>query len=88
MSFVTESERGFAAAREARSRLGLGLEAPLADALLLIEDVITISQQTTSVTVAFDDVAVADFFEQQVDQIIREREKENPPADEDEPAAE
>ena len=27
-------------------------------------------------------------FEQQVDQIIREREKENPPADEDEPAAE
>jgi Zn-dependent peptidase ImmA (M78 family) len=39
MSFVTESQRGFAAAREARSRLGLGLEAPLADALLLIEDV-------------------------------------------------
>ena len=39
MSFVTESERGFAAAREARLRLGLGLEAPLADALLLIEDV-------------------------------------------------
>ena len=36
--------------------------------LLLIEDVLTISQQTTSVTVAFDDVAVADFFEQQVDQ--------------------
>jgi Zn-dependent peptidase ImmA (M78 family) len=39
MSFVTESERGFAAARDARSRLGLGLEAPLADALLAIEDV-------------------------------------------------
>jgi len=39
MSFVTESERGFASAREARSRLGLGLEAPLADALVLIEDV-------------------------------------------------
>lgn len=39
MSFVTESERGFAAARETRLRLGLGLEAPLADALLVIEDV-------------------------------------------------
>jgi Zn-dependent peptidase ImmA (M78 family) len=39
MNFVTESERGFAAARDARSRLGLGLEAPLADVLLAIEDV-------------------------------------------------
>jgi Zn-dependent peptidase ImmA (M78 family) len=39
MSFVTESERGFAAARQTRLRLGLGLEAPLADALQVIEDV-------------------------------------------------
>ena len=39
MSFVTESERGFGAARESRLRLGLGLQAPLADPLLVIEDV-------------------------------------------------
>ena len=39
MSLVVEWERGFAAARQARSRLGLGLEAPLADLLLAIEGV-------------------------------------------------
>ena len=39
-----------------------------AEDLLLIEDIVTITQTTSSVTVAFDDVAVADFFEQQVDQ--------------------
>ncbi len=38
------------------------------DNLLLIEDVLTVAQRATSVTVAFDDAAVADFFEQQVDQ--------------------
>jgi len=38
MSYVAESERGRAAARAARVRLGLGLEAPLVDALLAIED--------------------------------------------------
>ena len=39
-----------------------------AEDLLLIEDIVTPQQQTTSVTVAFDDVSVADFFEQQVDE--------------------
>jgi proteasome lid subunit RPN8/RPN11 len=36
--------------------------------LLLIEDFVTVHQKTTSVTVAFDDAAVADFYEEQVDQ--------------------
>jgi proteasome lid subunit RPN8/RPN11 len=39
-----------------------------ADDLLLIEDLVLVNQQTSSVTVAFDDIAVADFFESQVDQ--------------------
>ena len=38
-----------------------------AEDLLLIEDFVTVAQRTTSVTVAFDDTAVADFFEDQVD---------------------
>jgi len=37
------------------------------DDLLLIEDFITVRQRTSSVSVAFDDDAVADFFEAQVD---------------------
>jgi proteasome lid subunit RPN8/RPN11 len=39
--------------------------------LLLIEDVATVAQTTTAVTVAFNDAAVADFFESQVDQVRR-----------------
>lgn len=35
--------------------------------LLLIEDFVTVKQQVTSVSVEFDDEAVADFFENQVD---------------------
>jgi proteasome lid subunit RPN8/RPN11 len=35
---------------------------------LRIEDVVLVAQQTSLVTVAFDDAAVAEFFEQQVDQ--------------------
>lgn len=38
MTFVSESQRGVDAARASRSRLGLGLEAPISDVLLLIED--------------------------------------------------
>lgn len=38
MSFVAERERGQAAARDARVRLGLGLEAPLSDAVVVAED--------------------------------------------------
>lgn len=38
MTFVTERDRGEAAARAARVRLGLGLEAPLSDAVVVIED--------------------------------------------------
>jgi proteasome lid subunit RPN8/RPN11 len=45
---------------------GFGVSA--ADDLLYIEDFVTVRQTTTSVTVAFDDVAVADFYEDQVDQ--------------------
>ncbi len=39
MSVVSEAERGADAAREARSRLGLGLTGPLSDVLTVIEDV-------------------------------------------------
>lgn len=39
MSIVSEAERGADAAREARSRLGLGLAGPLADVLTVVEDV-------------------------------------------------
>ncbi len=35
--------------------------------LLLVEDFVLVAQQTTAVTVAFDDRAVADFFDQQID---------------------
>ena len=45
---------------------GFGISHP--DDLLLIEDFVTVCQKTTSVTVAFDDDAVADFYEDQVDQ--------------------
>ncbi len=38
MSFVAEREKGQAAARGARVRLGLGLEAPLSDAVVVVED--------------------------------------------------
>jgi Zn-dependent peptidase ImmA (M78 family) len=39
MTFVEETERGYDAAQSTRVRLGLGLEAPVADALTVIEDV-------------------------------------------------
>jgi proteasome lid subunit RPN8/RPN11 len=45
---------------------GFGISAP--DDPLLVEDFVTVRQRTTSVTVAFDDAAVADFYEDQVDQ--------------------
>jgi len=35
--------------------------------LLLIEDFVTVKQTATPVSIAFDDMAVADFFECQVD---------------------
>jgi Zn-dependent peptidase ImmA (M78 family) len=38
MSSIQEWRRGYVAARAARARLGLGMEAPLSDALLVIED--------------------------------------------------
>ena len=44
---------------------GFGVSSP--DDLLLIEDVQLVKQQCTGVTVAFDDEAVADYFDQQVD---------------------
>lgn len=44
---------------------GFGISRP--DDLLCIEDFLTVRQKTTSVTVAFDDSAVADFYDQQVD---------------------
>ena len=44
---------------------GFGLTA--ADDPLYVEDFVTIKQKTTSVSVAFDDTAVADFVEDQVD---------------------
>lgn len=37
------------------------------DDLLLVTDFITVKQEVTSVSVKFDDIAIADFFEQQVD---------------------
>jgi len=44
---------------------GFGIASP--DDLLYIEDFVTVRQEVTSVSVAFDDTAVADFFETQVD---------------------
>ena len=48
---------------------GFGISSPLD--LLLIDDVRLIRQQCTSVTVAFDDQSVADFFDRQVDHGFR-----------------
>lgn len=45
---------------------GFGITSP-SDPLLVI-DFVTVKQKTTCVSVIFDDVAVADFFEDQVDQ--------------------
>lgn len=44
---------------------GFGITPP--EDLLYIEDFVTVQQQVTSVSVALDDTAVADFFETQVD---------------------
>ena len=44
---------------------GFGISA--ADDLLLIEDIRLVRQRCSSVTVQFDDVAVADFFDEMVD---------------------
>lgn len=44
---------------------GFGISAP--DDLLLVEDFLLLPQLTTTVTVAFDDAAVAEFFDHQVD---------------------
>ena len=44
---------------------GFGISAP--DDLLLVRDFMLVPQICSSVTVAFDDVAVADFFDQQID---------------------
>jgi hypothetical protein len=44
---------------------GFGISAP--DDLLLVEDICLIKQSCTEVTVRFDDQAVADFFDTQVD---------------------
>ena len=44
---------------------GFGI-APRAD-VLRVDDIVTVCQQTTPVTVKFDDAAVADFFDQQID---------------------
>jgi len=37
------------------------------DDLLLIEDFVTVKQHTTAISVEFDDAAVADFFDDQID---------------------
>ena len=44
---------------------GFGISAP--DDLLLVEDIRLVRQTCTSVSVKFDDAAVADFFDEQVD---------------------
>ena len=44
---------------------GFGLSTP--EDLLFMEDFLTVGQEVTPVSVSFDDVAVADFFDQQVD---------------------
>ena len=44
---------------------GFGITPP--DDLLLIKDFVTVEQKTSCISVAFDDEAVADFFESQVD---------------------
>ncbi len=45
---------------------GFGISA--ADDLMLIEDFVTVGQQVSAVSVEFDDQAVADFFDRQVDE--------------------
>ena len=47
---------------------GFGISAK--DDLLLIEDICLVRQRCSSVTVRFDDVAVADFFDEMVMRII------------------
>ena len=44
---------------------GFGLSSP--ENLLFMEDFVTVRQEVTTVSVAFDDEAVADFFDRQVD---------------------
>ncbi len=44
---------------------GFGITVP--DDLLLIEDIVLVQQRCTAVSVKFDDAAVADFFDEQVD---------------------
>jgi hypothetical protein len=46
---------------------GFGITGISGDDLLLVEDFVTVRQAVTAVTVAFDDAAVAEFFDQQVD---------------------
>jgi proteasome lid subunit RPN8/RPN11 len=46
---------------------GFGITGLSEDDLLLVEDVVTVKQAVSSVTVAFDDAAVADFYDAQVD---------------------
>src|SRR5262245_60333806 len=48
---------------------GFGISA--ADDLSLIEDVLLVRQYSTAVNVRFDDGAVADYFDQQVDRGLR-----------------
>jgi hypothetical protein len=45
---------------------GFGISGVSTDDLLLVEDFVSVQQVTTAVTVAFDDSAVADYFEEQV----------------------
>ena len=44
---------------------GFGISA--SEDLLKVEDFVLVAQQTTAVTVAFDDLAVGDFFDRQID---------------------
>ena len=46
---------------------GFGITRITGDDLLLVEDFVTVKQVDTAVTVSFDDAAVADFYEEQVD---------------------
>ena len=51
---------------------GFGISSP--DDPLQVEDVMLIPQRTTAVRVAFDDLAVADYFDQQIDAGLRPEE--------------
>jgi proteasome lid subunit RPN8/RPN11 len=46
---------------------GFGITRITGEDLLLVEDFVTVKQVDTAVTVSFDDAAVADFYEEQVD---------------------